>query len=183
MIINDTIISLDLAHIVRIPSPLISPETLVFQLLTQAAMPQVLVADLFTRLEYLMRPQFQATTVDLHTEIETEGIQLTANPALIEQVLLNLLLNAIEAMADQDGGLGVLSASLDSSGRVELHVRDNGPGIEAEALDKIYIPFFTTKAEGSGIGLSLARQVMRSHHGTIRVRSPPGLETVFTLTF
>ena len=72
---------------------------------------------------------------------------------------------------------------MDGRGGVLIEVSDNGPGIVAEALEKIFIPFFTTKPEGSGIGLSLCRQIMRLHRGTINARSRPGVETVFTLRF
>jgi signal transduction histidine kinase len=76
-----------------------------------------------------------------------------------------------------------LAARLDDGGRVIIQVADNGPGIVPEVLDKIFIPFFTTKPEGSGIGLSLSRQIMRLHRGAITARSEPNVETVFTLRF
>jgi two-component system nitrogen regulation sensor histidine kinase NtrY len=129
-----------------------------------------------------MRQQFQAV-VSFRVEIEPEGLELTADPELIEQVLINLLMNAFEATLGKAGRQVALGARLDGTDRVMLQVRDNGPGIVAEALDKIFIPFFTTKPDGSGIGLSLSRQVMRLHRGTIRVHSHPGVEMVFTLTF
>lgn len=143
----------------------------------------VAVTDVFTRLEQLLRSQFQTADIAFHTEVEPEGMEVTADPELMEQVLINLLGNAIESLQGQADGQVTLSARLDGTGRVEIRVHDNGPGIVSEALGKIFIPFFTTKPEGSGIGLSLSRQVMRLHHGTIRVQSQPGLETVFTLTF
>ncbi len=76
-----------------------------------------------------------------------------------------------------------MKGSLNERGRVLVQVLDNGPGIPAETIDKIFIPFFTTKKGGSGIGLSLSRQIMRLHHGMIHVHSAPGAPTVFTLTF
>jgi two-component system, NtrC family, nitrogen regulation sensor histidine kinase NtrY len=68
-------------------------------------------------------------------------------------------------------------------GRVQVTVGDNGPGIEAHVLERVFIPFYSTKKEGSGIGLSFSRQVMRLHHGTIRAHSLPGRQTTFTLRF
>ncbi|MCB0296648.1 MAG: ATP-binding protein, partial [Calditrichaeota bacterium] len=77
----------------------------------------------------------------------------------------------------------ILSARMDERGRVLIQVEDNGPGILPEVLDKIFIPFFTTKKGGSGIGLSLSRQIMRLHRGTISVQSEINTRTVFTLRF
>jgi signal transduction histidine kinase len=74
-------------------------------------------------------------------------------------------------------------ALLDGRGRVIVDVTDNGPGITPEQLGKIFVPFYTTKPSGSGIGLSLCRGIMRMHRGTILARSNPGVETVFTLKF
>jgi signal transduction histidine kinase len=76
-----------------------------------------------------------------------------------------------------------LSARIGEKSRPVVSVADDGPGIEPEALDKIFIPFFTTKKEGSGIGLSLSRQIMRQHGGSMKVFSDPGVETTFTLRF
>jgi len=144
----------------------------------------VLVAELFRRLEPLIRPQLEAAGIDFHIDVASPTLELMVDPDLIEQVLLNLLRNALEAATSRTLGLHVtLAAGLENSGQVSIQVRDNGPGIVAEALEKIFIPFFTTKPDGSGIGLSLSRQIMRLHRGTIRVHSQPGVDTVFTLTF
>jgi len=77
----------------------------------------------------------------------------------------------------------VLSAEKDSMGRVSLRVCDNGPGISPSNLDKIFVPFFTSRKKGSGIGLSLSRHIMKLHHGSIEVKSTPFKETVFSLNF
>jgi len=76
-----------------------------------------------------------------------------------------------------------LHAVQDSYGRVKISVTDNGPGIVPEALDQVFVPFYTTKKGGSGIGLSLSRQIMRMHHGQLTVSSTPDCETTFTLLF
>ncbi len=141
------------------------------------------VAELFARLEQLMRPQLLAVDATLHIVVNPEDLELTADPELIEQVLINLLLNALDAIRSEAQRQIDLDARRDDAGRVRIQVRDRGPGIVAEALDKVFIPFFTTKPDGSGIGLSLSRQVMRLHRGTVRVQSAPGVETVFTLMF
>jgi two-component system nitrogen regulation sensor histidine kinase NtrY len=95
-------------------------------------------------------------------------------------------LNSIQATGKRRKRQGAriqLTAGMDDRGMVIIRVVDNGSGITEEAMEKIFIPFFTTKKEGSGIGLSLARQIMRMHRGSISVQSKPNVETVFTLRF
>lgn len=99
----------------------------------------------------------------------------------MEQVLINLLKNATEACAQTPNAVVALTDSLDTaSGYYRLHVTDNGPGILPEVQEKIFIPFFTTKPQGSGIGLALSKQIVHMHHGTLRVVSQEGC-TSFTL--
>jgi two-component system nitrogen regulation sensor histidine kinase NtrY len=98
-------------------------------------------------------------------------------------VLINLLLNALHAVEDRPNGEIRMEAGLDERGRVVVEVIDNGPGISEEAREKIFVPFFTTKQEGSGIGLSLSKEIMRLHKGSIQFQSDPGKRTVFRLTF
>ena len=141
------------------------------------------VAELFARVEPLMRAQFEGAGIDFLAQIDPERLELTADPEQIEQVLINLLHNAVQALQGRPDARIALSAGLDPRGQVLIEVVDNGPGIVAEALEKIFIPFFTTRQEGSGIGLSLCRQIMRLHRGTISARSRPEEETVFTLKF
>ncbi len=141
------------------------------------------VKDLFDNVARLLKNQITNYRIVLETSVEPKKLELTADPELIEQVVINLLKNSIEALQNRIKPLIRLSARLDGQGRVVMQVADNGPGIEPEAVDKIFIPFYTTKESGSGIGLSLARQIMRLHGGSISVRSEPDKETVFTLRF
>jgi signal transduction histidine kinase len=106
-----------------------------------------------------------------------------ADTNLIEQVLINLVVNAIEAVKDKPDALITLSAVRNAQQRIQLRVADNGAGIPAELLDKIFIPFFSTRKTGSGIGLSLCKQIMMVHRGNIHVQSLSGEGTVFTLQF
>ena len=140
------------------------------------------VAGVFSRVEQLLRPQFAESGIELHTEVDPPGLELTADPGQVEQVLINLLSNAREATEGGAGARVDLSAHL-ARGKVVVEVADNGPGIVEEALGKLFIPFFTTRQNGSGIGLSLCRQIMRLHRGSISVRSQPGVRTVFSLRF
>jgi signal transduction histidine kinase len=94
-----------------------------------------------------------------------------------------LLKNAKEALKEVEESKIELIARVDGERRILLDVKDNGPGIIPEALERIFIPFYTTKKSGSGIGLALSRQIMQLHHGTLSVKSEPDLYTIFTLRF
>ena len=141
------------------------------------------IRELFGRIEKLMYQQVLSKGIHFLVVVEPETLEVTADPELIEQVLINLLLNAMQALENKTVARIQLSAMMDEDGRVVMKVADNGPGISDEAIDKIFIPFFTTKQEGTGIGLSLSRQIMRMHKGTLSVTSKPKTETVFTLRF
>ncbi len=141
------------------------------------------VAELFERVQNLLRAQMDEANIEFSIYMEQETLELTADPELVEQVLINLLLNAIQALENQSNARIELIAKMDGSGRPLIQVKDNGPGILEEVQEKIFIPFFTTRQEGSGIGLSLARQIMRLHRGTVSVQSKPNVETTFSLKF
>lgn len=116
---------------------------------------------------------------DLHLILPPKGQRLMADKDLIEQVLINLIKNARENDATDIR----ISAGLSSEERPYIRIEDNGTGIEQEVLDRIFIPFFTTKPTGSGIGLTISRQIMHLHRGTITVSSEPGKGSIFTLLF
>jgi signal transduction histidine kinase len=141
------------------------------------------VKDLFERVEQLIKDQIELKSIRFATQIDPESLTITADAGLIEQVLINLCKNAVEAV---DGGIRPkikLKAETDGRGNSVIKVVDNGKGISEEVAEKIFIPFFTTKQQGSGIGLSLSRQIMRQHKGTLRVSSMPNERTVFKLRF
>ncbi|MBN1222127.1 MAG: ATP-binding protein [Candidatus Aminicenantes bacterium] len=141
------------------------------------------VQELFDRVEKLMQANIKDKRIDFAAGVEPNTLELTADPELIEQVLINLLLNALQALENQDDAKILLRAHLDDRGRIIMQISDNGPGISGDNLEKIFIPFFSTKAGGSGIGLSLSRQIMGLHNGSINVYSKPGTQTTFTLRF
>jgi nitrogen fixation/metabolism regulation signal transduction histidine kinase len=143
----------------------------------------VSVRSLFDRVATLMSPKFEEKGIRFSLTVEPETLEITADPNLIEQVLINLLQNAMDWAGKKPGAEIGLNAGMGTAGRPVIRVKDNGPGIEREVLEKIFIPFFTTKSNGSGIGLSLSRQIMRMHGGNISVQSAPAGETVFTLKF
>ena len=142
-----------------------------------------LVKELFDRVEKLMQANIKEKSIRLRIKVDPKSLELTADPELIEQVLINLLLNALQSVGGVKKARIDLTSHLDGRGRILVQIKDNGPGIEEENLDKIFIPFFSTKDKGSGIGLSLSRQIMRLHHGSITVQSEPKTHTTFTLRF
>jgi len=143
----------------------------------------VKAADLFDRVEQLIEAQLPGRDVRFRVAVLPESIELTADPRLIEQVLINLLINALQALEGTQRGEISLDARIDERGRPLLRVTDNGPGIVPESIERVFIPFYSTRKEGSGIGLSLSRQIMRMHRGDLTVSSDPGVKPAFTLRF
>jgi len=141
------------------------------------------LSELFISLEQLLIDSLRKKGIHFHSQIIPDNLELTADPKLVEQILINLLNNAMEALEGNPDPIIELSAAMDPRGRVIILVKDNGPGISEEAQDKIFIPFYTTKKGGSGIGLSLARQTVRLHKGNISFISGPETGTIFKLTF
>jgi signal transduction histidine kinase len=130
-----------------------------------------------------MEEELAESKINFMTKIEPDNLMLSADEQLIEQVIINLIRNSIHALENRSNPTIELKALYNKRGRVTMQVTDNGTGILPEVLDKIFIPFFTTKQSGSGIGLSLSRQILRLHNGTISAFSVPEKETVFTMTF
>lgn len=141
----------------------------------------ITIEDLFKRIHTLMENELKGSNILFKTSIDPHKLQITGDPYLIEQVLINLVKNSLQALQNKKEGKIDLTAQIDGRGRTVIQVRDNGPGIQNEALDKIFIPFFTTKKQGSGIGLSVSKQIMRLHRGTLSAKSKSGKETIFTL--
>ena len=141
------------------------------------------IKELFGHLVPLMSPKMQEKGISFRHNVEPESLEITADPNLIEQVLINLLQNAVDWSGANPSPGVTLRGCLGKASRPVIQVSDNGPGIEKDTMEKIFIPFFTTKQDGSGIGLSISRQIMRLHGGSVSVQSTPGSETVFTLKF
>jgi len=141
------------------------------------------VAGLFERLQVLYNPQKKGSKIKLSFSLEEPDLEIFADENLISQVLINLLKNALEANESNASAKIKVSAGIGNDNHPEICVIDNGPGIPEENLDEIFVPFFTTRPNGSGIGLSISRQIMRVHGGTLKVRSVPGKETFFCLSF
>lgn len=144
---------------------------------------KVYVRDLFENMHQLMQPTLNAKKIELEIILKDPDLMLDADTNLVEQVLINLVVNAMEAVKDQREPHIILSAYLASNRKTVIRVSDNGTGMSEEVLEKIFIPFFSTKKSGSGIGLSLCKQIMMLHRGHITVQSVEGEGTAFVLQF
>ncbi|WEK34842.1 MAG: ATP-binding protein [Candidatus Pseudobacter hemicellulosilyticus] len=144
---------------------------------------KIYVRDLFENLHHLMQPTLDQKNIELEIILKDPDLMVEADGSLMEQVLINLLVNAMEAVKDRAEPRIMLSAWLASTRKMVIKVADNGIGMPEELLDKIFIPFFSTKKSGSGIGLSLCKQIMLLHKGHIHVQSKEGEGTAFLLQF
>ena len=141
------------------------------------------IQELFNRIRKLMQVNIEKNSIRFKVSVDPETLELTADPELVEQVLINLMLNAFQAIEGRKDAQIELKALLDGRGRIVIQVADNGPGIPKENIEKVFVPFFSTKEGGSGIGLSLSRQILRLHNASLGVHSEPNVQTVFTLRF
>ena len=157
-----------------------------FRNLTQVPNPEperVNVEELLNQVVRLHKQEWIDRNVELSVEFKREGMHLLMDKSLIEQVLINLIKNAFHAVEDVEQAKIEITAGYYKDKHPYISVKDNGTGIEEEALEKIFIPFFTTRKSGSGIGLSLSRQIMRKHGGTLNVRTWKEGGTEFIMRF
>jgi C4-dicarboxylate-specific signal transduction histidine kinase len=141
------------------------------------------VREAFDRAELLMKPKIEGLNITCNCRVFPQDLMLTADPDLLDQVIINLLLNSIDAVKNKEHPEISMIAYNNQSNRTTIEVSDNGTGIRPDIIDKIFMPFFTSKSEGSGIGLSLSRQIMHLHKGSISVKSKMDEGSVFTLIF
>jgi nitrogen fixation/metabolism regulation signal transduction histidine kinase len=141
---------------------------------------KVRAADLAESLDRLMRPMMTEAGVDYASSVSPKSLALSADPELLEQALINLLKNALEAVRGQDGAAVRLGVRVEE-GQAALIVEDNGPGLPAGDPDAVFVPFFTTKEGGSGVGLTLARQIALAHGGRLEHQPRPGGGAAFRL--
>ncbi len=144
---------------------------------------KVYVGELFENLHQLMEPTLLQKNIELEIILKDPMLTVEADVNLVEQVLINLVVNAAEAVKEAKEPRITLSAGTSANNKVALKVADNGTGIPDDVLDKIFIPFFSTKKSGSGIGLSLCKQIMMLHKGNITVQTVLGEGTAFTMQF
>ena len=157
-----------------------------FRNLTQVPQPrlsEIAIHPLLEEMAVLHKKELSDRGIEIAVHTDPPQLTALADKNMIEQVLINLIKNAIQAFDEQTEKRIELNAYTSEKGRPIISIRDNGPGIDPEALEKIFIPFFSTKKTGSGIGLSLSRQIMRVHEGRISVKSTLGEGTEFMLRF
>lgn len=148
------------------------------------AQPQTIeLRALFERIKALAAPAWLARGGVLLSSVEPETLQLRADPGQLEQALVNLLQNAADATANTSVPQATLSASLARGGRLRIEVADNGPGVPEDVAAEVFTPFFTTKPQGSGIGLALVRQLVHRNGGTVRHARAVAGGARFVLTF
>lgn len=140
------------------------------------------VAQLFEHIYQLLEPTIIQKNVDVDIILKNTRLVLHADVNLIEQVIINLMLNAIDAVKTKDDAYISLSA-VEVDGKIQVRIEDNGIGIPADLQEQIFTPFFTTKKTGTGVGLTLSKQIMLLHKGTIFVTSEEGKGSVFILQF
>lgn len=151
--------------------------------ITKANLAKVFISELFGTIHRLMQPTLSQKNIDVEIILKEPLLSVNIDSGLIEQVLINLILNAVDAVKGQPDPKIVLSAYTDTDNKIVIKLADNGSGMTDEVLDKIFVPFFSTKKNGNGIGLSLCKQIMLVHKGSIRVQSKQNEGTVFTLNF
>jgi two-component system nitrogen regulation sensor histidine kinase NtrY len=135
------------------------------------------------RFLYLLKHDMESNQINFIVNVKPRNLMITIDPELIQQVLINLIKNAVQALQERENKIIELKAFQDEKNSTLIIVKDNGPGIDEEAQTKIFIPFFTTKKSGSGIGLSLSRQIMRQHNASLSVKSKLDEGTEFILRF
>ena len=151
--------------------------------ITRLDLSKILVRNMFENLNSLMRPSLEKKNIELEIILRDPTLAIEADHNLVEQVMINLMVNAIEAVKDREHPRITLSGEIQSNNKTILKVADNGLGMPPELLDKIFIPFFSTRKNGSGIGLSLCKQIMLLHKGNIQVQSTEGMGAAFILLF
>ncbi len=141
------------------------------------------VQRVFARVQRLLGAELAANDIQLTTSVEPQTLELAADADLLDQALINLVRNAIEALSEVHAGRIELSGRRHPDGRVVIAVADNGPGIAPDQRDRIFVPFFTTKRQGSGVGLTLVRQIAIAHGATVDVAPTPGGGATVSLRF
>jgi signal transduction histidine kinase len=157
-----------------------------FRSLTHIPKPKlasIKIGILLDEVAMLHKKELLEKGIMLECSVEPNDLTITADKTMTEQVLINLVKNAIQSFEEHENKIITIKAYYTDKMRAVISVKDNGTGIDPEALEKIFIPFFTTKKTGSGIGLSLSRQFMRQHQGTLTVKSTVGEGTEFFMRF
>jgi len=141
------------------------------------------VGRVFARLNRLLASELAGRGIRITTSVDPDNLELAVDVDLLDQALINLVRNAIDALRDTQDGVIALSAQRDPDGRIAVAVADNGPGIPAEQREKVFVPFYTTKRQGSGIGLTIVRQIATAHGARVDISSGSAGGATITLRF
>lgn len=141
------------------------------------------VSRVFARLQRLLGSDLAARDIQMSANVEPETLEIAVDVDLLDQALINLVRNAIEALRDVGTAQISLSARRDSDGHIAISVADNGPGIGPDQREKVFVPFYTTKRQGSGIGLTIVRQIATAHGASVDISQTPGGGTTVSLRF
>jgi signal transduction histidine kinase len=158
--------------------------TQTYRQLTKIPPPKFRAADpveIIERVLTLLKPDLEKKKITIERHYKEKRYEAQLDPELMEQVFINLIKNAMDALATIQEPKISLHIFKSLEGELEIQIADNGPGISAELLEEIFVPFFTTKQEGSGIGLSLSRQIIQMHKGNLYAYSKEGTGTIFTM--
>jgi two-component system sensor histidine kinase HydH len=139
----------------------------------------MLVNDLLAHSVRLVQQEAAAKNVDVQLNPCPDSVTADVDPDRFTQCLLNLYLNALQAM--ENGGRLTIAGFIGDGGTVRIDIKDNGAGIPADDLNKIFDPYFTTKAKGTGLGLAIVHKIIEAHQGSVKVRSAPGQGSVFSI--
>jgi nitrogen fixation/metabolism regulation signal transduction histidine kinase len=151
-----------------------------YRSLTKIPQPQfrkVQIINIIERLTTLFQEELNSKGIELKIDV-ADNNELLADPELLEQVLINLIRNAIDAVTGQANPWIIIKTETRQPNTSIIQIEDNGIGIEPSQLDKVFIPFFTTKNTGSGIGLALSKQIIQMHSGQISITSQVGIGTI-----
>ena len=151
--------------------------------LPEPAFRDVPLAEFIREELFTLRNYSGAEKLETEVEIRPENLSVYADPELLQRVFSNILINALQSMESAEDRKLRISAATNYTNRVVVRITDTGAGIPADLRDQMFVPFFSTKENGSGIGLSLSRQIMHLHKGEISVESEEGKGTVVSLLF
>ncbi|WP_366944350.1 HAMP domain-containing sensor histidine kinase [uncultured Aquimarina sp.] len=150
---------------------------------THLSLEKKMVVELFDTIKLLMQPSLDVKNIHIDFKVTPPKLELNIDSYLIEQVLINLIVNAVDACRHREQPQIRVIAEQKPNRNIVIKVYDNGSGIPQDIMESIFIPFFTSKSTGSGIGLSLCKQIMLLHKGKILVNSKEDEGTVFSLVF
>jgi signal transduction histidine kinase len=154
--------------------------------LTRQMVPKIAITPMrrvFARLQRLLATELTARHIGLTLSTSPDTLEVAADSELLDQALINLMRNAMEALRDEPDGRISLSAFREPGGGAVIAVADNGPGIAREQREKVFVPFFTTKRQGSGVGLTLVRQIATAHGASVKIDDTPGGGATVSIRF